>query len=84
MLVSRDGNDNPTLITWKKGKDRIERIHSFADGRSSEATLVNDNFPQYMTKHANDIKNDVAFVKPSTEEEVKSKLATGIGAMFNK
>ena len=38
-------------------------------------------------KHANDIKSDVAFVPPPTEEEVKkvkAKLAAGIGAMFNK
>ena len=84
VLVSLDGNDNPALITWKKGKDRIERIHSFGDGLSRGDDLENDNFPKYMIKHANDIRNDVAFVKPSTEEAVKSKLASGIGAMFNK
>ena len=35
-------------------------------------------------KHANDIKRDVAFVPPSKEEEVKAKLASGIGALFKK
>lgn len=84
VLVSLDGNDNPALITWKKGKDRIEQIHAFESGLSKGDDLENDKFPQYMIKHANDIRNDVAFVKPSTEEAVKSKLASGIGAMFNK
>ena len=34
-------------------------------------------------KHANDMKRDVAFVPP-LKEEVKAKLASGIGSMFKK
>ena len=29
VLAGQDGNNNPALITWKKGKESIEKIYDF-------------------------------------------------------